>query len=176
MYVFDRFRLKCIKYLNSSTRICFDIITFYFSGCFLVCWTPFFTCNIINAICIKYELAGGPGDTAFLITTFIGYINSCLNPAIYTIFNPEFRKAFKKILGLGHWVEVIYRYDDETGICVKEVISVMWQLFVKQLWFSDLLTRKILRLLYFYYFTLYLYLQYLYNICLRPNNIIINNK
>ena len=36
-------------------------------------------------------------------TTLLGYLNSCLNPIIYTIFNPEFRKAFKRVLGLGHW-------------------------------------------------------------------------
>ena len=35
-------------------------------------------------------------------TTLLGYLNSCLNPIIYTIFNPEFRKAFKRVLGLGH--------------------------------------------------------------------------
>ena len=71
-----------------------------FSVCFLVCWVPFFTCNIINAICIKYNLDWLPGDTAFIVTTWLGYVNSCINPLIYTIFNPEFRKAFKKILGL----------------------------------------------------------------------------
>ncbi|EEC12498.1 dopamine receptor, putative [Ixodes scapularis] len=38
------------------------------------------------------------GVTVFLLTTWLGYINSCVNPVIYTIFNPEFRKAFKKIL------------------------------------------------------------------------------
>ena len=73
-----------------------------FSVCFLVCWVPFFTCNIINAICIKYNLDWLPGDTAFIVTTWLGYVNSCINPLIYTIFNPEFRKAFKRILGFGH--------------------------------------------------------------------------
>ena len=68
-----------------------------------MCWVPFFTCNVLHAVCIKVEgCTWGPGDTAFLITTWLGYINSCVNPLIYTIFNPEFRKAFKRILGLGH--------------------------------------------------------------------------
>ena len=35
----------------------------------------------------------------FLLTTWLGYVNSALNPIIYTIFNGEFRKAFKKMLG-----------------------------------------------------------------------------
>ena len=36
----------------------------------------------------------------FLITTWLGYVNSIINPIIYTIFNMEFRKAFKKIFCL----------------------------------------------------------------------------
>jgi hypothetical protein len=38
-----------------------------------------------------------PPMTAFLLTTWLGYINSLLNPFIYTIYNREFRKAFKKL-------------------------------------------------------------------------------
>ncbi|CAG0879214.1 unnamed protein product [Darwinula stevensoni] len=65
---------------------------------FLLCWVPFFTCNILDAISIKLEADWSPGVTLFLLTTWLGYINSFVNPIIYTIFNPEFRKAFKKIL------------------------------------------------------------------------------
>jgi hypothetical protein len=36
------------------------------------------------------------------LAALTGYINSCVNPIIYTIFNPEFRKAFKRVLGMGH--------------------------------------------------------------------------
>ncbi|CAG0879213.1 unnamed protein product [Darwinula stevensoni] len=67
---------------------------------FLLCWVPFFTCNILDAISIKLEADWSPGVTLFLLTTWLGYINSFVNPIIYTIFNPEFRKAFKKILSL----------------------------------------------------------------------------
>ncbi|KAG8194959.1 hypothetical protein JTE90_021420 [Oedothorax gibbosus] len=68
-------------------------------GVFLICWVPFFTCNILDAICIKLENdTWRPGVNAFLLTTWLGYINSCVNPVIYTIFNIEFRKAFTKLL------------------------------------------------------------------------------
>ncbi|RWS27606.1 dopamine D2-like receptor, partial [Leptotrombidium deliense] len=68
-------------------------------GVFLFCWVPFFTCNIMDAVCIKLEAKDCKlGVTVFLLVTWLGYINSCANPVIYTIFNPEFRKAFKKIL------------------------------------------------------------------------------
>merc|ERR1712012_318277 len=47
---------------------------------FLVCWLPFFTCNILDAISIKFSLNTAPGNFAFQATTLLGYLNSCLNP------------------------------------------------------------------------------------------------
>nr|AFH53996.1 D2-like dopamine receptor [Periplaneta americana] len=70
-------------------------------GVFLICWVPFFTCNILDAMCTKLSLDCSPGVTAFILTTWLGYMNSFVNPVIYTIFNPEFRKAFKKLMALG---------------------------------------------------------------------------
>ncbi|XP_022112764.1 dopamine D2-like receptor [Pieris rapae] len=67
-------------------------------GVFLFCWAPFFTCSVLDALCTKFGWSCSPGVTAFILTTWLGYINSFLNPVIYTIFNPEFRKAFRKIL------------------------------------------------------------------------------
>ena len=32
--------------------------------------------------------------------TWLGYVNSALNPVIYTIFNAEFRTVFRKALRL----------------------------------------------------------------------------
>ncbi|XP_049769078.1 dopamine D2-like receptor [Schistocerca cancellata] len=69
-------------------------------GVFLVCWVPFFTCNIMDALCTKLSGDCSPGVTAFILTTWLGYMNSFVNPVIYTIFNPEFRKAFKKIMAI----------------------------------------------------------------------------
>ncbi|CAO1404754.1 unnamed protein product [Diamesa tonsa] len=69
-------------------------------GVFLICWVPFFTCNIMDAMCTKLNMDCQPGVTAFILTTWLGYMNSFVNPVIYTIFNPEFRKAFKKIMNI----------------------------------------------------------------------------
>uniref|UniRef100_A0A915LYH3 G-protein coupled receptors family 1 profile domain-containing protein n=1 Tax=Meloidogyne javanica TaxID=6303 RepID=A0A915LYH3_MELJA len=38
------------------------------------------------------------GFGPFFYTTWIGYMNSFMNPVIYTIFNAEFRRAFKSLL------------------------------------------------------------------------------
>ncbi|XP_043510934.1 dopamine D2-like receptor isoform X3 [Frieseomelitta varia] len=67
-------------------------------GVFLICWLPFFTCNIMDAICTKLTVNCQPGVTAFIVTSWLGYMNSFVNPVIYTVFNPEFRKAFHKLV------------------------------------------------------------------------------
>uniref|UniRef100_A0A8C2K7Q2 Dopamine receptor D2a n=1 Tax=Cyprinus carpio TaxID=7962 RepID=A0A8C2K7Q2_CYPCA len=60
-------------------------------GVFIICWLPFFITHIVNTYCqVPPELY-----TAF---TWLGYVNSAVNPIIYTTFNIEFRKAFIKIL------------------------------------------------------------------------------
>lgn len=74
------------------------------AGVFLVCWVPFFTANMTNAICDKLDW-DPPGATVFMLTTWLGYANSFMNPVIYTVFNEEFRKAFLNILRCGNSVK-----------------------------------------------------------------------
>ncbi|XP_065352539.1 dopamine receptor 1-like [Cloeon dipterum] len=62
-------------------------------GVFLVCWVPFFVVNIVAAFC-KTCIP----DIAFKVLTWLGYSNSAFNPVIYSIFNTEFRDAFRRIL------------------------------------------------------------------------------
>ncbi|XP_034026561.1 alpha-2B adrenergic receptor [Thalassophryne amazonica] len=64
-------------------------------GVFVVCWFPFFFSYSLQAVCPETCTIPGPLFTFFF---WIGYCNSSLNPVIYTIFNKDFRKAFKKIL------------------------------------------------------------------------------
>ncbi|XP_022602813.1 alpha-2Db adrenergic receptor-like [Seriola dumerili] len=64
-------------------------------GVFVLCWFPFFFTYSLHAVC--REKCTIP-DTLFNLFFWIGYCNSCLNPIIYTIFNRDFRRAFKKIL------------------------------------------------------------------------------
>ncbi|KAM4578809.1 alpha-2B adrenergic receptor [Fundulus diaphanus] len=64
-------------------------------GVFVVCWFPFFFSYSLEAVCPETCTIPKPLFTFFF---WIGYCNSCLNPVIYTIFNKDFRKAFKKIL------------------------------------------------------------------------------
>ena len=62
-------------------------------GTFLVCWVPFFVINPIASLCHRCT-----SRLVYLIVTWLGYFNSCLNPIIYSLFNREFQRAFRRIL------------------------------------------------------------------------------
>ncbi|XP_050357516.1 alpha-2Db adrenergic receptor-like [Nymphalis io] len=63
-------------------------------GSFIACWLPFFFLYILKAACRKCVIP----SSAFAIAFWLGYMNSVLNPVIYTIFNKDFRRAFRRIL------------------------------------------------------------------------------
>ncbi|NWR54109.1 DRD3 protein, partial [Bucorvus abyssinicus] len=63
-------------------------------GAFIVCWLPFFLIHILNTHCPSCRVTPG----LYSASTWLGYVNSALNPIIYTTFNTDFRKAFLKIL------------------------------------------------------------------------------
>lgn len=64
------------------------------TGVFVICWLPFFVASIIRPFVMPFEFP----DIYWSIVTWLGYLNSLLNPVIYTVFNPDFRRAFQKIL------------------------------------------------------------------------------
>ncbi|XP_029908716.1 alpha-2A adrenergic receptor [Myripristis murdjan] len=66
-------------------------------GVFVICWFPFFFTYTLMALC---ESCSVP-NTLFKFFFWFGYCNSALNPIIYTIFNNDFRRSFKKILCKG---------------------------------------------------------------------------
>ncbi|XP_035826857.1 5-hydroxytryptamine receptor 5B-like [Aplysia californica] len=64
------------------------------TGAFVVCWLPFFVVAVVKPMC------GTPCDMpsyVYSLFLWLGYVNSLINPIIYTIFNPSFRCAFNKI-------------------------------------------------------------------------------
>uniref|UniRef100_A0A1I7YUZ5 G_PROTEIN_RECEP_F1_2 domain-containing protein n=1 Tax=Steinernema glaseri TaxID=37863 RepID=A0A1I7YUZ5_9BILA len=65
---------------------------------FLGCWVPFFTLHLSNAVCMLRKKDDCVHFLAIFLTTWLGYLNSSLNPLIYTVFDQRFRKAFRRIL------------------------------------------------------------------------------
>ncbi|PSN57804.1 Octopamine receptor [Blattella germanica] len=63
-------------------------------GVFVACWLPFFLMYIIVPNCATCC----PSHRLVYFITWLGYANSLINPLIYTIFNMDFRKSFKKLL------------------------------------------------------------------------------
>ncbi|KAJ2952832.1 hypothetical protein O0L34_g7197 [Tuta absoluta] len=63
------------------------------TGAFVACWLPFFVLAILVPTC-NCEVS--PVLTSFSL--WLGYFNSTLNPVIYTVFSPEFRHAFQRLL------------------------------------------------------------------------------
>lgn len=64
------------------------------TGVFIFCWLPFFVSALIGPVCASCMIHELLSD----LMLWLGYCNSLLNPIIYTIFSPDFRNAFKKIL------------------------------------------------------------------------------
>lgn len=65
------------------------------TSAFIICWLPFFILALIGPF-IRDKVHIPPLVDSILL--WLGYVNSLLNPIIYTIFSPEFRSAFQKIL------------------------------------------------------------------------------
>ncbi|KAM8735399.1 dopamine receptor D2 like [Acanthopagrus schlegelii] len=63
-------------------------------GVFIICWLPFFLTHVLKAHCRSCCIT----PSLYSAVTWLGYLNSAVNPVIYTTFNIEFRKAFIKIL------------------------------------------------------------------------------
>ncbi|KAL6478357.1 hypothetical protein MHYP_G00141920 [Metynnis hypsauchen] len=63
-------------------------------GAFIVCWLPFFVVTLVMAICKDCWFH----PVLFDFFTWLGYLNSLINPVIYTAFNDEFKQAFHKLI------------------------------------------------------------------------------
>ncbi|KAH7964699.1 hypothetical protein HPB49_000790 [Dermacentor silvarum] len=64
------------------------------TGVFVMCWLPFFVMALVMPLCETCD----PGKLVFSFFLWLGYANSMINPIIYTIFSPDFRNAFNRIL------------------------------------------------------------------------------
>ncbi|XP_069059560.1 alpha-2C adrenergic receptor [Pleurodeles waltl] len=85
----------CRRKVTQAREKRFTFVLAVVMGVFVVCWFPFFFSYSLYGLC--RERCEIP-ETLFKFFFWIGYCNSSLNPVIYTIFNQDFRRAFKKIV------------------------------------------------------------------------------
>ncbi|XP_030287606.1 trace amine-associated receptor 13c-like [Sparus aurata] len=64
-------------------------------GAFIICWIPLFTVSIIDPL-TGYSTPG----LLIEVLIWLGYFNSTLNPIIYALFYPSFKKCFHCIITL----------------------------------------------------------------------------
>ncbi|XP_062293390.1 5-hydroxytryptamine receptor 1B-like [Scomber scombrus] len=62
-------------------------------GAYIICWLPFFIYTLLVPVC---ESCFYP--ELFDIFTWLGYLNSLINPIIYTMSNEDFKQAFHKLI------------------------------------------------------------------------------
>ncbi|XP_063775415.1 trace amine-associated receptor 4-like [Pseudophryne corroboree] len=62
-------------------------------GAFILCWLPFFAVTVIDPY-VNFSTS----DDAYNAVLWLGYFNSTLNPIIYALFYPWFKKTFVCII------------------------------------------------------------------------------
>lgn len=78
------------------------------TGCFIFCWLGF---SILYGFSIKTH------PVVWSIVFWLGYLNSALNPVIYTVFNREFRTCFKRLLTCNNWM---INHQSSANVTVRE--------------------------------------------------------
>ncbi|XP_063980306.1 dopamine receptor 2-like isoform X1 [Diachasmimorpha longicaudata] len=64
-------------------------------GVFIVCWLPFFVVNLLSGFCTRCIWNE---EIISAAVTWLGWINSGMNPVIYACWSRDFRRAFVRIL------------------------------------------------------------------------------
>lgn len=62
-------------------------------GGFVACWLPFFVCYLMMPFVPPHTIS--EGLMSFL--TWLGWVNSAINPFIYAFYNDDFRHAFWRL-------------------------------------------------------------------------------
>uniref|UniRef100_A0A8B9FWP4 G-protein coupled receptors family 1 profile domain-containing protein n=1 Tax=Amazona collaria TaxID=241587 RepID=A0A8B9FWP4_9PSIT len=87
----------CRRRLMRAQERRFTVVLAVVMGAFVLCWFPFFFTYSLGAVCGDGCHISKPLFSFFF---WIGYCNSSLNPLIYTLFNRDFRAAFRRLLAI----------------------------------------------------------------------------
>lgn len=93
---------QMIRYLGSSMQVRSEqkatkvLGVVFFT--FVVCWSPFFVINFTQGFVSREELSRWISNEMMTTFLWLGYISSTINPVIYTVFNRNFRRAFRRLI------------------------------------------------------------------------------
>lgn len=93
---------RMIRYLGSSMQVRSEqkatkvLGVVFFT--FVFCWSPFFVINFTQGFVKREQLSQWISDEMMTTFLWLGYISSTINPVIYTVFNRNFRRAFRRLL------------------------------------------------------------------------------
>ncbi|KAJ8030903.1 Histamine H2 receptor [Holothuria leucospilota] len=65
-------------------------------GCFVICWVPYFSVFTFAKTQTRFQVS----EPVYNVILWLGYVNSLVNPLVYTAMIRDFRNAFKRILSL----------------------------------------------------------------------------
>lgn len=65
---------------------------------FIISWSPQYLVSVISQLQVHSFLRENNFIFTMLVTHFCGFLNSCLNPIIYTAMSQKFRRSFQDIL------------------------------------------------------------------------------
>ena len=90
-------QLHEIETRKKILKICMTVVLV-----FALCWLPFYIYLMMQFVAAEHGECGPPEYVAFL-GLFFGHANSSLNPFIYIIFNSDYKKGIKIVLGRFHF-------------------------------------------------------------------------
>ncbi|XP_013384424.2 allatostatin-A receptor [Lingula anatina] len=82
---------KSLSSAGYNRRLIVLVVTV--TAIFVVCWGPFHVIIILKSLWL-HGMATHAWVVASIVSLFMGYANSCINPIIYNFVSREFRKAF----------------------------------------------------------------------------------
>ena len=84
--------------LKRDMRIAFTIALVI--GFFLIAWLPFFVVQLVIVFCGFPNCPSAFNPRLVLFLKFMHYSNSAVNPVIYAVKIPEFRRAFRQLVAI----------------------------------------------------------------------------
>ncbi|KAJ8308486.1 hypothetical protein KUTeg_013360 [Tegillarca granosa] len=95
--------LPMVVIVTTCTKIAICLVAkmvIVVAAAFIMSWSPFYIVSIVSQLQTKSFLRESNFIFTMLMTHLSGFINSCVNPFIYTVMSEKFRKSFRRTLNI----------------------------------------------------------------------------